>query len=186
MCYTPLIAHRTQITKKRVLVCFCFATFAILLMVVMSLVYKNLYFTFASANICITLMIIAFAYTRIFLTARRKFRLENRPGHGLVERNSSDIRRTHEFAREIKLAKSCFLVVVAFLFCFLPVSIISVLSINVSREMVPKFRVLQSWSITIALFNHSLNSIIFFWTRPMLRREAKKVLKDMCAKTDFQ
>jgi hypothetical protein len=59
--------------------------------------------------------------------------------------------------------------------------VVSVLSVTVmvSPEMAPRFRLLQSWAITLALFNHSLNSVIFFWTRPMLKSEAKKVLKSI-------
>ena len=172
------VVHRTQITKKRLLRYLCFATLTIFTMMLMSVVYKTLYYVFASVNICISLMLITFIYTRIFLTARKRFRSENRPGHDVVQLNSSEKKRKQQFMKEFKLAKSCFLLIVTFLLCFMPVFIISVLSVTIIPEMVPRFRLLQSWALTLALFNHSLNSVIFFWTRPMLKREAKKVLKN--------
>jgi hypothetical protein len=176
----PLV-HRTQVTKNRLLGYLCFVTLGILIMMLMSLVYETLYYVFASVNICVSLILITFVYTRIFLAARRRFRLENRPGHGLVEVNPTEIKKKQQFIKEFKLAKSCFLVIITFLLCFMPAFIISILSVTVSPEMVPRFRLLQSWSITLALFNHSINSIIFFWTRPLLKREAKNVLKNICA-----
>ena len=175
------VAHRTQMTKKRLLKYLYFSALAILAMMLMAFVYKTLYYIFTTANICISLTLIAFVYIRILSTARRRFSLEIQPGHGKVGINSRGKNRKQQFVREFKLAKSCFFVIITFFFCFIPISVISVLSVNVSREMLPKFGLLQSWAITLALSNHSLNSLIFFWTRPMLKKEAKKVLKNIWA-----
>ncbi len=37
----------------------------------------------------------------------------------------------------------------------------------------------MSWYTTALGVNAALNSVIFFWTRPALRKEAFKVLKNM-------
>ena len=177
------LSHRTQMTRKRFLGYLCCTTVAIVIMMIMSVVYKMLYHIFSAINICLSLLLITFVYTNIFLTARRRSYAENRPGYGVVNLNPTQKKRKEDFMKEIKLAKSCFIVLIAFMVCFTPVTIISVLSVTVSREMVPKFRLFQSWCITLALFNHSLNSILFFWTRPILKKEAKKVLKDIYTKT---
>ena len=179
------VLHRTQMTRKRFLGYLGLATVLVVMMFT-SVVYSTLYYIFCAVNICICLTLITFVYTKIFLTARRRCRVETRPGHGMLNLNPTRKKRKEDFMKEIKLAKSCFIVLIAFMVCFTPVSIISVLSVTVSREMVPKFRLFQSWCITLALFNHSLNSIIFFWTRPILKIEAKKVLKDIYTKISFE
>jgi anaerobic C4-dicarboxylate transporter len=177
----PLV-HRTRMTKTSLKTYICLSAVAIIVMMATSLVYPKLYFVFGTVNICISLTLIGFFYTRIFQTARRRFRLENRPGHQFRGTNPSEEKGKQQFAKEIKIAKSCFLIVVVFLFCVMPVSIVSVLSPNVRPKMLPLFRVIQSWAITITLLNHSLNSIIFFWTMAMLRNNAKNVLKKIFAK----
>jgi hypothetical protein len=126
----PLV-HRTRMTKTSLKTYICLSAVAIIVMMAISLVYPKLYFVFGTVNICISQTLIAFFYTRIFQTARRRFRLENRPGHALVEHNPSEEKRKQQFAKEIKIAKSCFLIVVVFLLCVVPVSIVSVLSPNV-------------------------------------------------------
>ena len=175
----PLV-HRTKVTKKRFLGYLCIVIFIIFAMMLVSLVYPTLYFALVSINIFISLILVTFFYTRIFLAARQRFRLQNRPGAVVGELNSSERKKKRQFIAEFKLAKSCFLLVVTFVLCFVPSFIISVLSVIVTPEMVPRFRLFQSWAITLALFNHSLNSVIFFWTRPMLKKEARKVLNSMC------
>ena len=174
------VLHRTQMTKKRFLGYLCCVTLVIFTMMLSSLVLKTLYYVFASVNIGISVTFITFFYTKIFLTARQRFRLQNRPADGVVNLNPSEIKKKHQFIKELKLAKSCFLLVVTFLLCLTPAFIISALSFTVTPEMLPRFRLLQSWAITLALCNHSLNSVIFFWTRPKLKNEARKVLKSMC------
>ena len=171
------VVHRNQITKTSLEVYVCISAVVILLMMAISLVYSELYFVFGAVNICISLILITFFYTRIFQSARRRFRLETRPGHVLVQHNLSEKKRKQQFLKELKIAKSCFLVVVVFLLCVTPVCIVSVLSLTVSPKMLPLFRVFQSWAITISLLNCSLNSIVLFWTRATLRKEAVNVLK---------
>ena len=173
------VSHRTQMTRKRFLGFLCFATVAIVIITLMSVVYTTLYYVLGATNICIFLTLMTFMYTKIFLTARRRRRVENQPGHGVVDLNPTQKKRKEDLMKEIKLAKTCFIVLIASLFCLTPVSMISILSVTVSHGMVPKFRLFQSWCITLAMFNHSLNSILFFWTRPILRKETKKVLKNI-------
>jgi hypothetical protein len=37
--------------------------------------------------------------------------------------------------------------------------------------------VYQNWSITSMILNSSANSVVFFWTKTLLRKEASKTLK---------
>ena len=173
------LAHHTKITKKRFVGYVGLATLMSFVMMFMSIAYETLYFVFGPINICISLALTTFVYTRIFLAARKRFFSDNRIGITVVELEPSERKKKQKFIGEFKLAKSCFLMIITFVLCYLPVSIVTVLTPVVSREMVPKFRLFQSWCITLALCNHSLNSVIFFWTRLMLKREATKVMQDI-------
>jgi hypothetical protein len=41
------------------------------------------------------------------------------------------------------------------------------------------FTVYRNWSITSVILNSSINSVIFFWTKTLLRKEAFKILKSL-------
>ena len=175
------LAHRTKITKARVKMYLYVSTFVILLMMVVSVVYTKLYYIIGAVNTGISLIFIAFFYTRIFQEARKRIRLENRPGNVVVELNSYEKRRYQQFTKEIKLARSCFVVIVLFLICFIPAFVVLVLSIDISPKALPKFRMFQSWAVSIYFLNHSMKSIIFFWRTAMLRKEAENVMSKIIA-----
>ena len=80
------------------------------------------------------------------------------------------------FAQELKLAKSCFIVVIFFLFTILPVAIVRILATNGNLNSFD-FITWRNWTGTLFLTNSSLNSYIFFWRNRLLRIEAAKVLK---------
>ena len=93
------------------------------------------------------------------------------------KQNSDNLSLKRRFLKELKLARSCFLVVCTFGLCFLPVILMSSpLAIVLQNE---EFlgRLVWMWTIPAGVLNPSLNSIIFFWSKHMLRIEAKKVLK---------
>lgn len=93
--------------------------------------------------------------------------------------NKSAMDKKKTYLREIKLAKSCFMIVLLFIFSFLPLSIVYVFFAD---QMTPTtFRIVQSWCLTLATLNSSLNSVIFFWTRAVLKKEAKKIFGKICA-----
>ena len=79
--------------------------------------------------------------------------------------------------REIKQAKSCFMVVICFfVLCLLPGAI--------AFPFIDGFDkydrlAISIWIFTLNLSNFSANSLIFFWTKTMLRKEAVKMLKIM-------
>jgi hypothetical protein len=177
----PLV-HRNVMTKTVMEVYLGISAVVIVLMMATSLAYPKLYFIFGPVNICISLLLMAFFYTRIFQKARKRSRLQVLSGPFLVQHNPRERKKKQQFLKELKIAKSCFLLVVVFVLCVVPVSIVSALSPGVSTKMLPRFRVFQSWAITICLLNHSLNSVVLFWTRPTLRREAKLVMRKICAK----
>ena len=170
--------HRTKVTKKKmsVFVCSAASTIALLL--------PGAFFTHAYVFdfICIFFLLICltfitFAYTRIFSAARKRLYSENKPGDCANEQNPESFSKKRRFLKELKLAKSCFIVVCTFVFCFLPVILLSSPLAILLEDAEYRARTVWSWSITTGVLNSSLNSIIFFWSRPMLRIEASKVLQ---------
>ena len=75
--------------------------------------------------------------------------------------------------QNLKMAKSCAIVVACTVICFLPFAIVQSLEASVFTICF-----LEVWAKTLTLLSSSLNSLLFFWRNPILRREAKAVLKN--------
>ena len=173
------LRHRTLITKKRILVFhFCGASLMFLI-ACLSIIFGNEFLNIAaSLSMLILILAAAVVYTKIFNAIRNR----KRPGNpapndvSAAEQSSSNSQSNRNFLKDIKLAKSCYLAVVCFIVCFL-VGIVTAVPFTLGTLGWEAFR---SWSIVLIMLNSSINSIIFFWNRSLLRNEAKKVLKNLC------
>ena len=166
--------HRTHVTKKRILKYECCAGFLILaaLFIMPESVSDVFELMFMFAEALFSLVLLVFVYTRIFITARKSIRSVNGPVGNAVADNSGKSSKG-SFLKEVKLAKSCFLVVCTFGLCYLPLMAL-LLSLNaLNAEML---EMLWSWALCLSFLNSSLNSIIFFWSKKQLRKEVKKLL----------
>ena len=114
---------------------------------------------------------IFYAYTKIYVVVRRLDRRQELPAD--VAQNMSRKRRLF---REIKHAKSCFMVVICFATCFLPMGSYFVFF---DIENTHNAATLLCWLMTLSNLNSILNSIIFFWTKTLLRNEAKAILNSI-------
>ena len=172
--------HRTKVTKKRIFIFECFVGLLILVYVLITptnpsgvfdtIVYFAIFF--------IPLLLIVYSYTRIFIAARKSLSSGNRPGDGAAQADMSEMKRKRRFLRELKLAKSCFLVTCTFGLSFVPFMVLSLMLNFLDQETIT---MLFSWAMAVAALNSSLNSVIFFWSKAMLRKEAIKVLKICCS-----
>ena len=118
-----------------------------------------------------------YAYIRIFIVGRQKLgHSGNRPG--AAEQTQAGLNKKRSFVRELKLAKSCFLVFICYLICFIPGPLIYFIEPENDTHIIR--RVKRNWILTLFALNSSLNSLIFFWAKPMLKKEAIKVLKRLC------
>ena len=161
------IFHRHKVTKFRLLIAsfviWCaFATNAYIL-----IVDEKLGTIIWSIMICIFLIILIFIYAKIFRAGRETAR--NRiSDDGTVSKKA--------FLRNIKLAKSCLIVLCCTFFCFLPMAITSSMTNSFSKlDLVG--RIMWSWSITLIFSSSTLNSVIFFWRNEILRNVAKTILR---------
>jgi hypothetical protein len=120
---------------------------------------------FSTANF----LFIVYAYMRIHFVIRKLVLSERKP----ADIAKKDATKKGHLLREIKHGKSCYIVVLCF-----TVSLLSVVA-NPFYEDVESVQYLAycHWTITLVNFNSSLNSMIFFWNKTMLRKEASVVLK---------
>ena len=85
------------------------------------------------------------------------------------------------FLRELKMAKTFFIIVVLAFACFLPVGIV-IHALDYPWNESEKERVATTsaftWTNTLTSMNSTLNCLIFFWANSMLRREALKLVKN--------
>ena len=173
------LRHRTLITKKRILVFYSCGTSLMFAIVTSSIIFGNQMLSITiSVSMTILLFVSAFVYTKIFKVIKNR----ERPGNpnpnnvSAAEQPSSNRQSSKNFLKDIKLVKSCYSAVVCFLVCFLA-RIVTSVPFSLSKL---SWEVFRSWAATLIMLNSSLNSIIFFWNRPLLRNEAKKVLKNLC------
>ena len=130
------------------------------------------HFVTLSGAICFLFMV--YAYTRIFFVVKKLDRSARRPNDG----GKQDQSRRRRLLREIKHAKSCFFVVICYGICSLPIVLTTILA----RQGRIERGVYVFWFFTLFMLNSSVNSMLFFWTKTLLRTEAWNTLKSLCRK----
>ncbi len=163
------LAHRVKLTKKK-LSSYVFSACVVYTVIILML-FSEAKIRKIIAAICILFFLIstAYVYIRIFLAAKNTHCLQN-PPNAIAGKEPTTKKKN---LKEIKLAKSCFMIFLLFVFSFLPVLITTILKTEEFGS--EKFTSVRPWTVTILMLNSSLNSVIFFWTRPILRKEALKI-----------
>ena len=174
------LKHLILITKRRILV-FCFFAMSFLItMAALSLLHEGLFGSVVSIILFVFLFVATFVYTKIFLIMKNRRPPENvlylNTSRGAEESPKTNRQFKRNVLKQIRMAKSCFLVVISFLVCFVG-GIAMGLPYDLDAHM---SYALQNWAKVMVMFNSSLNSIIFFWTRPVLSNEARKIIKNLC------
>ncbi|XP_028408049.1 cannabinoid receptor type 1A-like [Dendronephthya gigantea] len=162
-------AYTTKVTKGKIMAYECCGCFLIILLFGVSLPLKRVITYFSTFLILVFFILNAYVYSRIYAVVVKIARSDKAQNRNLRDQNSSK-RKT--FIDEIKQAKSCFLVLMCFVVCFLPLALTSVVSPSGFDHVL-----YQIWSMTSIMLNSSLNSVIFFWTKRELRVQALHVLK---------
>ena len=170
------VFHRLYLTKARMLVCICCATvWVIVTGVILRIFWESVYSVFQVATISIFLALNTFAYVKIYIAVKNMNFSSDRIGDVSTEQSSSNLGEKRKLLREKNLAKSCALVVLISYFCFIPF----VVCYLYFRNDLFNFKVAIYWCTPVATLNSCLNSLVFFWKRPLLREEAMKLLRKM-------
>ena len=194
--YTAIIYplwHRTTATKRRLMFIWAILWLIVVVNTVSSFLNVRLSIIITLimiSNLCCTSL---FTYISIFRIARKRKSIIpcNALGHhanfgnchgGKVWGNMAS------FLRELKMAKTYFIIVVLAFVCFLPVGIFSIISKSTYTWSKTEIKVIEPiaitniWIIMLTSMNSTLNCLIVFWGNKMLRREALKHMKKFFSK----
>ncbi|XP_028413374.1 uncharacterized protein LOC114536247 [Dendronephthya gigantea] len=167
-------AYVTQVTKRRLLIFVCTSAAIQFTVSVLSFAFTRFLEMYVLAQVSIVFIFIGFAYTRIFLIIRKLKSSEARPQ---VAFSAENMTRKKMFLQEIKQAKSCFIVILTYLILsLLPTAIVIPFTLNIDDI---QYLAIRALSISLGFCNSSFNSIVFFWTKTLLRKETFKLLKGM-------
>ena len=114
-----------------------------------------------------TLVLLAYIHIKISIVVFKRRRI------GFVSVALPSIgRQSKSFLHGVKEAKSCLMVLLCTIFCYLP----SAVRDGMLTET--KFQILfHPWRATTALTASFLNCIVFFWRNGILRKEAKNIIQ---------
>ena len=167
------ILHRSYVTKARMLTCACCIVVWVTVTGPLIRLIPGNFHTVVNAVIVLSFLAFnTFAYIRIYF-AVKKMHFSNGIGDCSAEQKSSNMEERRKSLRERNLAMSCGLVVLLCYFCYIP---FSVCYLYFGNDKI-NFRVAICWSGILIALNSSLNSLVFFWKRPLLRQEALSVFK---------
>ena len=162
--------HREKVTRKRLLAYVILVSSLVVIFFCLSFAFKGILRFFGGVVVLLYLSSMSFVYTRIYFASISSSRTID------VGSSQGQRKTKRQFLKDIKLAKTCFLIVACSLLSLLPVGIKARITSNV--EFSDFDRVMIIWVKTFALLNPSLNSAIFFWRNRMLRSEAKKIVSE--------
>ena len=164
-------SYKTQVTRNRLLKFVSGIVTVEFLVIILS--FKSRWFLqiYIILKVTLVFFITAFVYTRIYLVVKKLARAEKKPNDAAAGRN---LTKRKVFLQELRQARSCFIVVVCFFaLSFLPPIVSILLSKSIHAYKAVAIRI---WVFSFTILNSSVNSLIFFWTKTMLKKEALKIL----------
>ena len=166
------------VTKRRLLIYVGAWTLVCLGITITSFRFPHVAGTSLPGLVLLNFLFMVYAYTKIYVFVSRLDRSRAKPAD--VAR---DLSRKRHLLREIKHAKSCFIAVVCFAFCLLPSGVSLVVSkLNNTQDMTAA---VMTWAVNLVNFNSCCNSLVFFWTKTLMRKEAKIVFELDSLRTNF-
>ena len=169
--------HRVKVTKARIL------KYVISVCFVQTLFYS---FSFINGvkitrplfvgNVVLCLAFTVFAYARIFCARIKNNRFPPQQAVNVTERN--DLTKKGRLMKELKIAKSCFLVVIT-TFLFSSPSI-AMLWLNLENNFLDY--TVRNFSYILTIFNFSANPLIYFWRNKALRTEGLAQVRNLLNK----
>ena len=170
--------HRIHFTKRRFVLTWVFFGFLVIVWIVCSVYFTFVAEVIGSVTVCMIVIFSSlFTYVAIYVVARKKILKRNE-----VHSNSDQETRRNfmAFLRELKMAKTCALVVSLCFLCYLPTVVVLGIFGNILNhgDKIPDSVVhALDWTTTLVSMNSTLNCLIFFWGNRELRKECSKILK---------
>ena len=161
------IFHKIKVTKKRLVQSLLLIWFVGGAQTLLLFYYGDFFVKLKTGEVVFCLILLLCMYVKIYSTAQKS--TDMRKSQNRVHQQEPPQSVKEKFLiQNVRLAKSCFFVVITSYVCFLPASIIA--GAIHSRNDVTYMA--QMWSQTFLLLNSSFNSILFFWRNNCLRKEA--------------
>ena len=170
--------HRVKVTKSRLL------KYVISACSVQTLLYSFSFIngpkikrSFLAGNSLLFLAFTVFAYTRIFLALIKNKKILLQEGLNVTGRN--DLTRKKRFMKELKAAKSCFLVVfTTFMLSFPSLAMVSWIKLeNIFLDYT-----VRNFSFILIIFNFTVHPLIFFWLNKTLKTEGLTRVRNLLNK----
>ena len=171
--------HYAEVTKARLLKYFISVSSLETLVYLGGIIFvgKKANKLFYSINLFSFLVLTAYVHLRIFWGAVKKKRLVG-PDYELGSASrKKKMEKKARFMKQIKIAKSCFLVVFASYFCCLP----GIIMFGNIAHSETNFSILtlMKFSTLLIMLNSTLNSLIFFWCNTGLRKEGLALMRSL-------
>lgn len=160
-------AHRTKVTKNTLLKYILGACVVTIGLLFLSAISPPIFLIVYAVMILFFIVFATFVYARVFFLLSKRIRSRKRAMDGTAVQSPSDRKHERQFQQQTRQAKSCFLVLVCHMVCFLPSCFVYFLS-EKDRFLVSN---VFSLIMTLLFLNSILNSIIFFWRNPVLIRQ---------------
>lgn len=133
-------------------------------------------------NVIFPFIIMIILYSKIYIIAKGHARRTE-----MTSSNLKQTRRTKNFARELKLAKTLGIVVVCFVMCWLPFEIINVMILVDEGVETCVVEIVDTVACWLAYLHSSLNPFLYAFASTDYRRAFKKLLcKTECTVNSFE
>ena len=172
--------HRSHLTKRRILIYNGCISIVVFMEPILRVASERVYEIAVTVGVLTFLFFHTYAYAKIFLVVRNMKFPRNEVGDCSTVQSSSTSERKKS-RRNHKLAKSCALVVGISYLCYIP----SVVCYIRYKHNLVNYRVTHFLCTIVIAVKSSLNCIVFFWRRPLLRGEALKVLRNIFSLDEF-
>lgn len=176
------IFHRRKITKSKLLkFLFCFWCIDATVVVLDAFVTNQALHYFTTVSCVFFVLSIVFAHTKIaFVAARSNTRWIRKYGTTEGQDNTVEeiLGERRRFLKELKRTKTCFLIALTYLACYLPTLIL--LGAMQGELSASTLFFVTPWCVLLVMCSSILNSFVFFWRSAPLRKEVKVVLRNIC------
>lgn len=133
-------------------------------------------------NVIFPFIIMIILYSKIYIIAKGHARRT-----GMTSSNVKQTRRTKNFARELKLAKTLGIVVLCFVMCWLPFEIINVVILVDKGVDTCVVEIVDTVACWLAYLHSSLNPLLYAFASTDYRRAFKKLLcRTECTINSFE
>ena len=166
-------SYEAKVTREKMLPFILIFVTSMTISCAASFEISGLYFNVGVAVIIFFIVFSSVAYMRMFLAVRKLSRVQVMSNNIQEENRTETLSKREQFLRDVKLMKTCFMVLQCFLLCYFPFAVYVLFKAHFDNY---DRLVLYSSVTTVMMMNSTFNSLIFVWGKPLFRKEIVKIL----------